>query len=68
MNTSGVLLFCKHVFHEECLRQWIVKNSNHHCPKCKKPFDFDKGEDENEGFLFGINFNQRGRLVQARER
>ena len=40
MNVSGVLLLCKHVFHQECLRQWIVKNSNHHCPKCKMAFDF----------------------------
>lgn len=39
--TSALLLPCKHIFHKECLRQWIIKNSNHHCPKCKKSFDFE---------------------------
>jgi hypothetical protein len=34
--TEAALLPCKHFFHEECLRQWIIKNANHFCPKCKK--------------------------------
>ena len=49
MSTAGVLLLCKHVFHQECLRQWIFKNSNHHCPKCKKVFDFEKNDQNGSG-------------------
>lgn len=40
------MLPCKHIFHEECIRQWIVKNLNHFCPKCKKEFNFDKLNEE----------------------
>lgn len=39
--TEAVILPCHHAFHMDCLRQWIIKNSNHFCPKCKKSFDFD---------------------------
>lgn len=39
---DGRRLPCNHIFHSECLTQWIQKNSNHFCPKCKRPFDFDK--------------------------
>jgi hypothetical protein len=38
---EAVILPCKHIFHEECIRQWIIKNLNHFCPKCKKEFNFD---------------------------
>ena len=38
---EGIILPCQHAFHENCLRQWIIKNSNHFCPKCKKSFNFD---------------------------
>lgn len=41
---EGRKLPCKHIFHEECLKQWIQKNTNHFCPKCKRPFDFHKSE------------------------
>lgn len=43
---EGRRLPCKHVFHEECLKQWIQKNTNHFCPKCKRPFDFNKPTDK----------------------
>ncbi len=39
---EGRKLPCNHIFHEECLKQWIQKNTNNFCPKCKRPFDFDK--------------------------
>ena len=38
---EATILPCHHAFHVDCLRQWIIKNSNHFCPKCKKSFDFD---------------------------
>ena len=38
---EAVLLPCKHIFHEECIRQWIIKNFNHFCPKCKHELNFD---------------------------
>lgn len=38
---GALMLPCKHIFHKECLRMWIIKNENHHCPKCKKSFDFE---------------------------
>ena len=44
--TEATILPCKHFFHDECLRQWIIKNSNHFCPKCKKEFNFDNKKDE----------------------
>jgi hypothetical protein len=37
----AVLLPCRHIFHEECIRQWIIKNLNHFCPKCKQEFNFN---------------------------
>lgn len=39
---------CSHIFHNECLKQWIYKNTNHFCPKCKKPLEFNKTNTENE--------------------
>jgi hypothetical protein len=39
---DAVILPCKHIFHEECIRQWILKNLNHFCPKCKHELNFDK--------------------------
>jgi len=45
---EAVLLPCKHIFHEECIRQWIIKNLNHFCPKCKQEFNFDKIEQQYE--------------------
>jgi hypothetical protein len=43
---EAVVLPCKHIFHEECIRQWIIKNLNHFCPKCKRELNFDKIKDE----------------------
>jgi hypothetical protein len=39
-----VLLPCRHIFHEECIRQWIIKNLNHFCPKCKHELNFENAE------------------------
>jgi len=41
---ESVLLPCRHIFHEECIRQWIIKNLNHFCPKCKHELNFDKAD------------------------
>lgn len=41
---EAVLLPCKHIFHEECIRQWIIKNLNHFCPKCKHELNFDNAD------------------------
>ena len=45
---DGILVpSCNHIFHNECLKQWIHKNTNHFCPKCKKQFSFpDKVEEQ----------------------
>jgi E3 ubiquitin-protein ligase DOA10 len=43
---EAVMLPCKHIFHEECIRQWIIKNLNNFCPKCKRQFNFDNITEE----------------------
>lgn len=30
-------LDCAHVMHDACLRQWIVRDSQHACPVCRSP-------------------------------
>ena len=36
-------LHCKHIFHEECLKEWVKKNTT--CPTCRAPI---KNEDAEE--------------------
>jgi hypothetical protein len=36
---QNVVLKCKHIFHDNCLYNWIDKGKGHSCPLCRLPFN-----------------------------
>jgi hypothetical protein len=36
-DTKTSRLYCYHVFHDECILEWINKSSSYTCPLCRSP-------------------------------
>lgn len=34
LNNCNIILKCNHIFHKECLKEWLTKNSTK-CPMCR---------------------------------
>ena len=69
-----IILYCKHIFHYECLKDFMIKNKNKQeakCPNCKNQVQIlteeNKIKIEEEYKILNKNSNEKNNIIKSTE-